>query len=309
MAEQALCSETLAAVHGGDDGSMSDEELSVGGTTPPPPSHEADADEEQSVKEEVDEMNDDDDDVKESAVVPALKFSIDNILNPQFGPNRMNPSAAATSPSLLSALYPLPFLEAAARQMLRQAAVSAASVSATKGDFYGQLISAVSSPEASRVDYHLQPAQAASAAAHQIGLLSHPTLGLVQSCSDKYLLSAAKNDHQATGPKNWRPAPATNGQLATAANNKLNKKTLANFSASAIDLSVRQSPLHIGKPSSPSLASSASDETSVSASPTRSASVSFHLIFSLDLWVKLKVISLLLHWSLSNVILTQSVDS
>jgi len=42
-----LCSETLAVVHGGDDGSMSDEELSVGGTTPPPPSHEADADEEQ----------------------------------------------------------------------------------------------------------------------------------------------------------------------------------------------------------------------------------------------------------------------
>lgn len=226
-----------------------DDELSVGGTTPPPPSG----------GEFKDEQLDD----KEDSVGPNLiKFSIDNILNPEFGV-RMNAaeSAAAAAVALhhhhqqlliqqqnphhqaspsaaagfLGAFHQLPFL-AAARQMILAAAASG-----------------------SPLDYHHQQ-QSLLATQHPHSsannlLLNHSsnTLNLVQSCTDKYLNSghvikgSGWGSHQpalpggASGNKPLTQAGTKSGIKAQQVTTTNSKSAASPSLGKAIDLSVRNS--------------------------------------------------------------------
>lgn len=294
------------------DNLISDEELSVGGTTPPPADHHSgdDLPSPSGLKDENRDINGMSDDEKDSvaSATNIIKFSIDNILNPEFGRMNAAESAAAVAfhhqqliqqqqvsagaaGSFLGAFHQLPFL-AAARQMILAAAAGSSI------DYHSHhLATHHASSVTGQALTHPHPLNSMLLAHQQ----QHPTtLNLVESCTDKYLSGA---NH-----KNWLPHQPTPSGGATigsrshplsalasaagAAGNKTknqqhhSKSHQANHIGSkAIDLSLRNSasppdPVHrltaekhSASQDSPSLASSADDNSS--ASPVRSVSVSF----------------------------------
>lgn len=198
------------------DNLVSDEELSVGGTTPPPRENSSDVlFSPENLKDEQHNSHGMSEDEKESvaSATNIIKFSIDNILNPEFGRMNAAESAAAmafhthhhhliqqqqltspvnTSGGFLGTFHPLPFL-AAARQMILAATAAV-----------GSPIDYNQQPN-SLVAHHASVAQAISHPHSLNGMLlahhsaQHPTtLNLVESCTDKYL----------GGPNNKRwPSP------------------------------------------------------------------------------------------------------
>ncbi len=301
------------------DNLVSDEELSVGGTTPPPPDQNSGDDfpSPDGLKDEHRDMNGMSEDEKDSvaSATNIIKFSIDNILNPEFGRMNAAESAAAvafhthhqqliqqqqmSSPvgaagNFLGAFHQLPFL-AAARQMILAATAAAGS----SIDYHQHHLAAHNASVAQAIT-HPHPLNS-MLLAHQAQ--HHPTtLNLVESCTDKYLGGA--------NVKNWLPnQPTPSGgtltgrsvsypltALASAAGTAggktktqpSNKGHPQQAGSKAIDLSVRNSasppdPLHrlaaekhSAPQDSPSLPSSADDNSS--ASPVRSVSVSGSLL-------------------------------
>ncbi len=234
-----------------------DDELSVGGTTPPPQPLPV---EEQFKEEHLDDMK-----VDDSVGPNLIKFSIDNILNPEFGA-RMNaaesaaaavalhhhhqqliqqhhasPATAAAAAGFLGAFHQFPFL-AAARQMILAAASGGSSIDYSH-------------------HHHLAAVAAAQHAVPNSLLLPHQhptnTLNLVQSCTDKYLGSSKPNwgSHQPALPSGvggnrslsqvgggggkGAMRAAAGAQQVTNLNNNNNKSSAV--LGKAIDLSVRNS--------------------------------------------------------------------
>ncbi|KAK4018820.1 hypothetical protein OUZ56_000860 [Daphnia magna] len=261
------------------DNLVSDEELSVGGTTPPPADQHS-GDEfasPESLKDENRDMNGISEDDKDSVASAAniIKFSIDNILNPEFG--RMNPaesaaavafhthhhqliqqqqqlsSSASATGSFLGAFHQLPFL-AAARQMILAATAAAGS----SIDYHQHQLAA---HHASVAQVITHPHQLNSMLlAHQAQ--HHPTaLNLVENCTDKYLGGAngknwlphqptpsggaltgrSHDNRQATSHPLTALASATVAASAKAKTQQLHKGHHQPTGSKAIDLSVRNS--------------------------------------------------------------------
>lgn len=315
--------------HHPSDNLISDEELSVGGTTPPP----ADVSPSSGLKDERNDngLSDDEKDSTSSSAANIIKFSIDNILNPEFG-NRMGESAAAVA-------FHHQQLIQHQQQQVSSAAGSAAAAAAAGSAFLGafhqlpflaaarQMILAAAAGNS--IDYHshhLAAHHAGSGQSHPLNgmLLAHQhhptTLNLVESCTDKYLSGAHHKNwnsplHQATPPggggggasinSRSHPLSALVSAAGSAGTKSANNKTQSQqhhltaknqlpthpAGSKAIDLSLRNSasppdPVHrltssdkhsAAPQDSPSLASSADDNSS--ASPVRSVSVSFFFCF------------------------------
>lgn len=243
------------------DNLVSDEELSVGGTTPPPPDQRDDFPSPEALKDErdrdIDGLSEDEKDSVASAT-NIIKFSIDNILNPEFGrmnaaesaaavafhthhqqliqqQQQMNSSAgaAAAAGSFLGAFHQLPFL-AAARQMILAATAAAGS----SIDYHQHHLAAHHASVAQAIT-HPHPLNTAMLLAHQAQQQqqqqhNHPTtLNLVESCTDKYLGGGSNNkswlSHQPTpsgGALSARSSSHPLSALASAAGavgNKANK--------------------------------------------------------------------------------------
>jgi homeobox protein engrailed len=256
------------------DNLVSDEELSVGGTTPPPPDQQS-GDEfpsPESLKDEHRDINGISEDDKDSvaSATNIIKFSIDNILNPEFG-NRMNPvesaaavafhthhhqliqqqqmssSASATTGNFLGAFHQLPFL-AAARQMILAATAAAGS----SIDYHQHQLAAHHASVAQAIT-HPHPLNT-MLLAHQAHHHHPTTLNLVENCTDKYLGgNNSKNwPHQPTptggaltGRSTSHPLSAlTSATVASSAKIKtqpVNKVHHQPTGSKAIDLSVRNS--------------------------------------------------------------------
>ena len=203
--------------HQSDNNLVSDEELSVGGTTPPPPDHADDFPSPDGLKDEHRDLNGMSEDEKDSvaSATNIIKFSIDNILNPEFGRMNAAESAAAVAfhhqqliqqqqqmgvsasaaGSFLGAFHQLPFL-AAARQMILAATAAAGS----SIDYHQHHLAAHHASVAQAIT-HPHPLNS-MLLAHQAAQQHHPTtLNLVESCTDKYLGGA---NH-----KNWPPHQPT----------------------------------------------------------------------------------------------------
>lgn len=263
------------------DNLVSDEELSVGGTTPPPSDQRDDFPSPEGLKDEHRDINGLSEDEKDSvgSATNIIKFSIDNILNPEFGRMNAAESAAAVafhtqhqqliqqqqmnSPasaagSFLGAFHQLPFL-AAARQMILAATAAAGS----SIDYHQQHLAAHHASVAAQAITHPHSHPLNSMLlAHQAQ--HHPTtLNLVESCTDKYLGGANNKSwlpHQPTPPGGaltGRSSSHPLSALASAAgaagikskSQHTNKGHQTQTGSKAIDLSVRNSasppdPLH-----------------------------------------------------------------
>jgi hypothetical protein len=239
------------------DNLVSDEELSVGGTTPPPPDQQS-GDEfpsPESLKDEHRDLNGISEDDKDSvaSATNIIKFSIDNILNPEFG-NRMNPvesaaavafhthhhqliqqqqqqmssSASATTGSFLGAFHQLPFL-AAARQMILAATAAAGS----SIDYHQHQLAAAHHASVAQAITHPHPLNT-MLLAHQAQQQHHhhlpTTLNLVENCTDKYLGGNVSG-------KSWphQPTPSGGGGALTgrSTSHPLSALTSATIAASA----------------------------------------------------------------------------
>lgn len=246
------------------DNLVSDEELSVGGTTPPPADQRDDFPSPEALKDEHRDMDGMSEDEKDSvaSATNIIKFSIDNILNPEFGrmnaaesaaavafhthhqqliqqQQQMNSSAgnaaAAAAGSFLGAFHQLPFL-AAARQMILAATAAAGS----SIDYHQHHLAAHHASVAQAIT-HPHPLNT-MLLAHQAQHHHHPTtLNLVESCTDKYLGGGANN-------KSWLPHQPTPSGGALSARSSSHPLSALASATGAVGIKANKAQANKGQP-------------------------------------------------------------